>query len=167
LFVAAYNNAGFDPTNPSLNWVADAGSSGTSGEFSFNVIAGQQYTIVVHEVTAPAGIGDNYTLTVQGPGAGICQSFTPTAGEVSVEGRVLVRGGRALENITVTLTSPDGIERTAVTNSFGVYRFTDVPAGDAYVIVPVSTRYRFTPLVLNISEDLTGVDFIAETAIKK
>jgi hypothetical protein len=46
-------------------------------------------------------------------------------------------------------------------NSFGVYKFTDVPA--ASVLVPDSTRYRFTPLVLNITEDLRGVDFIAET----
>ncbi|HVQ55709.1 MAG TPA: carboxypeptidase-like regulatory domain-containing protein, partial [Pyrinomonadaceae bacterium] len=113
------------------------------------------------------GIGDNYTLNVRGPGAGVCQSFTPTAGEVSIEGRVLVKGGRTLANTTVTLTRPDGIQRTAVTNSFGVYRFTDVPAGEAYVIVPVSKGYRFTPLVLNITEDLTGVDFIAELSSKR
>ena len=165
---AAYNGT-YNPLNVQTNYLADYGNAAavTTIQYSFNVTAGQQFVVVVNELVVGGGNGVNYTLNVSGPLQGVCQSFTPTAGEVSIEGRVLIRGGRTLENTTVTLTSPDGIQRIAVTNAFGVYRFTDVPAGEAYVIVPVSTRYRFTPLVLNITEDLTGVDFNAETFVKK
>jgi hypothetical protein len=158
LFVAAYNNGGFVPGNPSTNWVADSGSSGP-GSFSFNAVGGQQYTIVVSEVNVGAGIGDNYTINVQGPRQGVC--FGPSAGEVSIEGRVLNQMRRGLANTTVSLTSPDGRRWSAVTNSFGFYKITDVPVGDAYVIVPISRRFRFTPQVLNVTESMQNVDFIA------
>jgi hypothetical protein len=74
------------------------------------------------------------------------KSFTiigPTT--ASVGGRTLERTGRGIKGVVVTLTSPDGTERTAVTNSSGFYVFDGVPLGETYVIRSSHRRYSFTP----------------------
>jgi hypothetical protein len=77
----------------------------------------------------------------------------------TITGRVTTSAGQALRNAAVTLTDAGGAKRTAVTSSFGVYTFNNVPAGSGYVLGVASKRYRFTPLTLNVSQNLTGIDF--------
>ena len=64
LFTAAYNNAGFVPATPNINYLADAASSSNAAIYSFTVPAGQQFTVVVHEVNAGGGVGTSYELNV-------------------------------------------------------------------------------------------------------
>ena len=77
LLAAAYGAGGFVPTAPDQNYLADAGSSPntqTPTTFSFLAPAGQQFTIVVHELNAGSGTGVGlgaYTLKIGGPGFGI------------------------------------------------------------------------------------------------
>lgn len=70
LFSVAYNNSGFNPANPSLNYLADMGSSPvlntTERSYSFSVTAGVPFNIVVHETNPAGGIGQDYTLEVSG-----------------------------------------------------------------------------------------------------
>lgn len=66
LFSVAYNSSGFVPATPNVNYLADAGGSNITTSYAFNVTAGQQFTIVVHEVNTGGGIGVNYTLNVNG-----------------------------------------------------------------------------------------------------
>ncbi len=68
LFQLSYNNNGFVPATPSVNYLADAGVSGTTTSFSFNVAAGQRFTVVVHEVNANGGLNTTYTLNVSSAG---------------------------------------------------------------------------------------------------
>lgn len=63
----------------------------------------------------------------------------------SVGGRTLDRFGRAIKGATVTLTSSDGSQWTAVTGSNGTYVFNDVPLGETYVISASHRHYSFTP----------------------
>ena len=63
----------------------------------------------------------------------------------SVGGRALDRFGRGIKGVVVTLTAPDGIERTAVTGSNGSYVFDGVALGEAYVISGSHRHYSFTP----------------------
>jgi len=63
----------------------------------------------------------------------------------SVGGRILNQSGRAIKGVAVTLTSPDGAGRTALTNSLGDYVFEDVPLGITYTIRPSLRHYSFTP----------------------
>lgn len=63
----------------------------------------------------------------------------------SVGGRTLDRFGRAIKGVTVTLTSPDGGQRTVITGSNGSYVFNDVPLGEVYVIRASHRHYSFTP----------------------
>ncbi|MBN8721355.1 MAG: S8 family serine peptidase [Acidobacteria bacterium] len=64
LFTLSYNANGFIPATPSVNYLADPGASATNSTYSFNVPAGQQFTIAVHEVNANGGLNTTYTLTV-------------------------------------------------------------------------------------------------------
>jgi hypothetical protein len=84
----------------------------------------------------------------------------PTAAGVEVSGRVLTPDGRGLRNATVTMTSSDGVTRSAVTSSFGYYRFEGVPVGDSFVMSVNSRNFRFVPRVVVVTDTLTDVDFV-------
>lgn len=64
LYAVAYNNNGFVPTNPNANFLADQGLSGNGQSFSFNVPAGQAFTVVVHDINAASTATYNYNLNV-------------------------------------------------------------------------------------------------------
>ncbi len=81
----------------------------------------------------------------------------------SVGGRTLDRFGRGLKGVTITLTSPDGAQRTAVTSSNGSYVFSDVPLGVRYLIRGSLKHYSFTPATIeyvhvgeNSEQNFTG-----------
>jgi len=76
LFSAAYLTS-YDPTNLATNYIADAGSSSTSMVYSFDVAAGATFVVVVNEVNPGAGVGQTYTLNVDGL-CTACGTFTTT-----------------------------------------------------------------------------------------
>jgi uncharacterized repeat protein (TIGR01451 family) len=65
LFSAAYASS-FVPSSISTNYFADAGSSGTSTSYGFNVVAGQKYTVVVHELNPAGATGASYSVSFPG-----------------------------------------------------------------------------------------------------
>ena len=94
---------------------------------------------------------------------GWCLELLPsTAAGVEVSGRVLTPDGRGLRNATVTITDSKGVTRTAVTGSFGNYRFEDVEVGSSFVMGVKSNRYRYTQRLVQVSDTLTDVDFVAQ-----
>lgn len=92
-------------------------------------------------------------------------SAAPTAATVSVSGRVMTASGRGIKNVRLTLTDSSGEVKMATTTSFGYYRFDDVPAGETYILSAVGKRFTFNQptQVLNINEDTTEVNFIANS----
>jgi hypothetical protein len=48
-----------------------------------------------------------------------------------------------------------------VTSPFGYYRFDDVRTGATYIISASAKSYRFTPIVVNVTDELTGLDLTA------
>jgi len=76
----------------------------------------------------------------------------------SIAGRVLTPDGRGLRNAVVTITDASGAARRVTTSSFGQYSFTGVPAGDALTLTVSSKRYRFATRIVNLTDDLTGID---------
>jgi CSLREA domain-containing protein len=112
--------------------------------------------------------GGNYTFTVKATdtdGVAGAAQFTmlvlapPTAAHVSISGRVTDGAGRSLARTTVIITDMSGASRSALTNSFGYYRFDEVRAGETYIFNAMSKGYRFDPRVVNVGGDLTGLDF--------
>ena len=70
LFGIAYDQNGINITNPSLNYLADMGASPTTSipirSFSFSVVEGQIFHIVIHEVNPAGAVGQTYTLDISG-----------------------------------------------------------------------------------------------------
>lgn len=114
-------------------------------------------------------------LTTDQRGAGFARQFgmanvdigafesqlSPTAANVSVSGRVLTADGSGLINATVILTDTLGNSRTAVTTSFGYYRFDEVRAGETYILSVASKRYQFNPQAVNVLEEINELNFSA------
>ncbi len=104
--------------------------------------------------------GNNDSTAIVDIGAFEVQQVT-TAATVSVSGRVTARG-RGISNAVVHLTSQSGEIQTARTNRFGYYTFTDLAVGETYIFNVFSKRYQFDPKVINLTEDLSEVDFAAQ-----
>lgn len=85
---------------------------------------------------------------------------------VTLGGRVLTLAGRGLVNAQVVLTVQDGTTHYARTTAGGHYQFAGVEAGTTVILTVISKRYSFTPRVLTVTEELTGVDFVAQSKIR-
>jgi hypothetical protein len=68
-----------------------------------------------------------------------------------------------LAKAQLTMTNTQGEKFYARSNSFGYFKFSDVEAGETYVITVKSKQYRFAAQVVNAGQDLTNIVFIAES----
>jgi hypothetical protein len=87
-------------------------------------------------------------------------NLAPTAASVNVARRVF-NGRRGVARARVTLSDSSGVVRTALTNSLGYYRFTEVAVGDTYIFEAKSKQYSFAPQVLSITGDISDLNFTA------
>jgi len=90
-------------------------------------------------------------------------SSGPTAGGASVEGSVVTPNGRGIKNVTVVLQNAGSSEfRSAITNAFGYFRFTDVEVGSFYTMSVQAKRYRFenNTYSFGLIEDVAGFTFV-------
>lgn len=94
--------------------------------------------------------------------AGFWQSFlTPTAASVSISGRVLSAKGKPAPGSRVILTNAGGsFARTSVTNSFGIYRFDGILAGQFYMLDVIAKGSHFEPRVVSVLDDIADLDLI-------
>ncbi|MEJ7623641.1 MAG: carboxypeptidase regulatory-like domain-containing protein, partial [Pyrinomonadaceae bacterium] len=85
-----------------------------------------------------------------------------TAASVTVGGRVTTaaRAG-GVARARVTLTYMTGETRTALTNSFGYYRFENVAAGQTYIFEVRHKRSQFAPQVITVTDEIDNLDFTA------
>lgn len=91
------------------------------------------------------------------------QTLQPTSAAVSFGGRVLTSEGTGIPRAYVTITDAAGNSRTAMTNSFGYYKFDEVESGATYTLEVNSKKYFFadSPRVVNVQSDLADLNFIA------
>lgn len=156
----ATGGAGFRPTpgaqnvlvNLVFNVVGQPNSPSCCTAINFSTIEGetprfQNRTGATVPTTATGG-----SFFVQGT----------TAASVNVAGRVLTANGRGLRGAHVRLTTADGATRTAVTSTFGYYRFSDIQAGQTVTIEVMSKRYGFQSQTVNLSGDVSNLNFIAQ-----
>ncbi|MDQ4123471.1 MAG: PKD domain-containing protein [Acidobacteriota bacterium] len=81
---------------------------------------------------------------------------------VTLAGRVLTANGQGLRNAQVQLTNADGSSKIVVSGPFGYYRFANVLAGQQVTIQVFSKRFGFQPQTVNISGDVSDLNFIAQ-----
>lgn len=149
-----------------------ANASGEGERF----IGSTRYTLGDYNSLIPGiktvNLGDLATLGINGTDAltstatdanGNTSEFTPrfgpTSAGVTVSGRVTTASGAGLRNAIVSITDLLGNQRSAVTGSFGYYKFEEVPAGETYVVAVTSKRFDFTPRIVTIGESVTDLDF--------
>jgi hypothetical protein len=87
-----------------------------------------------------------------------------SAASVTVGGRVTNVLGRGIGRVRVIMTDSSGETRTAITNSFGYYRITDVFVGESYIFSVFSKSYTFNPnsQIQTIFEATGNINFTAE-----
>ncbi len=83
-----------------------------------------------------------------------------TAAATPVSGRVLTNKGSGISGAVVRVTGKDGKTVNATTNSFGYYQVKNLNAGETYVFAVTAKRYSFAPQVVQISQELTDLNFI-------
>jgi WD40 repeat protein len=93
----------------------------------------------------------------------LAENLAPTAANVSVSGRVLSAAGSGIRNVRISLTDANGATRTAITSSFGHYRFENVEVEQTYVISVSSRRFNFAnpARVVAVADEVTNLDFTA------
>ncbi|HZH35373.1 MAG TPA: carboxypeptidase-like regulatory domain-containing protein [Pyrinomonadaceae bacterium] len=89
---------------------------------------------------------------------GAFETLMATAASVSVLGRV-TDGMRGLARAKVYLTAQNGETRTAMTNSFGYFTFTELQAGESYIVNVYAKRHTFLPQVISANGDLSDLNF--------
>jgi hypothetical protein len=158
LFTAAYGSAGFVPSNPSTNYVADPGVSGVQTAYSFTVAAGAAFTVVVHDVNVTPASGTAYTLGVSfgvcasGPGCTPVSISTPSIASgttnVPYSQSFASTGGSGGVTWSLSGTLPTGVTLTGntlsgtptATGSFPI----SVTATDAAGCTPDTKGYTLT-----------------------
>ena len=189
LYVYDYNtdaifnvgSVGGTPTSPNTGifFTADVptGFLTTQAALGMDISGATGTLFVVHDGATTATTSGLFTRTTNGSGVetplGLFPAGTfvsdisvvtpPTAAGVDVSGRVLSSAeGRGLRNAMVTLTDQSGVARTTLTSSRGNYQFADVEAGGTYVISVRSRRFSFSPRVLQITDNISDLDFVPE-----
>lgn len=96
---------------------------------------------------------DDFSLTPQ----------TTTAAELTIGGQVLTAHGRGISGATVALTDSAGQPRIVKTSSFGYFRFTEVNAGETYIVNVSSKRHNFSEptRIISPNESINDLNFTA------
>lgn len=149
-----------DPANPSILY------AGTDIGVYVSADAGQTWDpfgsglprTAVFDIAKTAG--NMIRIATHGRGMWQIPAFSNSAVPVSISGRVTTPTGLGLRNAAVTLTDAQGVRRVTTTSSFGLYSFGDVAPGANYQISVSSKRYRFTPMILNVTSAITNLDLL-------
>lgn len=83
----------------------------------------------------------------------------PTAGEVSVGGRVFGPNGRGLSNAEVIMVELGGVVRTTRTSSFGYFAFDGIQAGQSVVLSVRSKRFQYQPQIVSLQDNALDLAF--------
>lgn len=138
----------------SITQSAIASGGGTSSNANFQITGATGQPLTQISSLSPFSIKSGFFTA---------PPFAPTAAEVTIGGRVLTFNGRGITRVFVAITDGNGIRRTAMSNSFGYFRFSNVEVGNTYIISVASKQYQFAQptQVVFVSEDLTDLNFTA------
>lgn len=95
--------------------------------------------------------------------------LSPSAASATISGRVINSSGRGLKGVLITATALSTGEKLYTSpDSYGIYRFEDLPVGDSYLITIKSRYFRFEPdsRIITLNGDFADVDFTAVTPVK-
>jgi hypothetical protein len=92
-----------------------------------------------------------------------CPYLNPTAAQVSLGGRVTNASGQGVSKAYVSVADVNGFVRTALTNQLGYYNFTELTAGESYILNISNKQYQFSQSseFVSLDDTRTDVDFVA------
>lgn len=90
-----------------------------------------------------------------------------TAASVSIAGRVTETFGRGVSGARVALTDSNGNIRYAMTNFFGYFRFTQIAAGETYILTATHKRYEFFAQIVSVNDDRDDINFVGDLRLWK
>lgn len=93
---------------------------------------------------------------------GAVHVLAPSAAGVSVSGRVFAGEFSTIPGVLVMLTDSDGNTFATRTNSFGCFKFIEIPAGQTYTLSLTHKRYTLNSQVLSISDNVVNLNVFAE-----
>jgi hypothetical protein len=92
------------------------------------------------------------------------EPLAPTAGDATVSGRVVTTRGNPVRGVTLSLFNAiTGETKSAVTNNFGFYVFTQLDVSQFYVLTAYSNNRHVianNQRSFTLSDDLSNVDFV-------
>ena len=113
-------------------------TTGAGGAYSFNVAAGDSYTITLSKAhytfTPPARSFNNIS-------ADQTADFDASLNRHAISGRVIKTDGSGLQGATITLSGSQ--TSTAQTDANGNYAFASLPEGGDYTVLPSKKGYTF------------------------
>nr|HMT09536.1 carboxypeptidase-like regulatory domain-containing protein [Pyrinomonadaceae bacterium] len=104
--------------------------------------------------------GDEVPTTYDGGDVTIVAS--PTSAAATVAGQVTNASGIAVNRAQVSLTSSTGIVYRGTTNGLGNFVIDGVPAGATYVVTVAAKGYTFTPVSLNVTDNIGKIELRVE-----
>lgn len=134
--------------------VASGGATSSGGVFTLTGTNGQN----------SAGTNSANSVFNHQSGFWTPETFAPTSAAVTVSGKVRTADERGIRNAVITLTDSSGTRRTALTGSFGHFRFTNVLVGETYILTVSSKSFVFlNPMrIITVEDEITNADFTAE-----
>lgn len=123
------------------------------------VAANGVWSLFVDDDNAAGGTGTfatGWTLNVT------VNDIPTTAANVSVGGRVVNSGGRAIANVKVGMLDPSGRTWYALTNPFGYFNFENVPAGETYVFSVKAKGYLPMSVSRSVNEDVADMEIVLQ-----
>ena len=103
-------------------------------------------------------ISASVTPQVCSAGTGVC---IVTAAPASLTGRVLTAVGRGIKGARVNLSDESGVRATALTNTFGYFRFDGFPAGRSYILSATARRYSFESQLVQLTSSVSDLTIVA------
>jgi len=141
-----------------VNGITPVTGAGSILRLNFQVIGTAGQSSPLNFVNFMFNEGDPASVTNNGA----INLLNVTAADVSVSGRLLTNLGRPISRATVSLADTSGNIRSVQTNTLGYFRFEDVTVGESYVINATARGYRFTPMFLNLMDQVSDITMIAE-----
>jgi hypothetical protein len=152
------NNGGFN-RNVTIELSTDGGST-------FSIIAADIVNNGSFNWTVPNITTSNAKLRVREagfaePSALSSSSFaiSPASGNSSavISGRVVGPGNRSVPRAFIKATDSSGRSFLTQSNTFGYFELGPLPAGKSYTITASAPGLRFSPTIVNLASDLSGL----------
>ncbi len=115
------------------------------------------FTVLANDGSARTG---GITISGRPEPISLEQAASSVPAFATVSGQILTAGGLGLRNAVVSITDATGTRRSVQVSPLGFYSIENVATGINHVISVSSKRFRFASRTVNLTGNLSNVDFV-------